>query len=199
MLQVCYGGNDRVKRLKQTRKNLKKIQIWTLPLKKFKKMTKFVTKITVVWPYLWRSVKMTVIAHDRIEKYGDDSYLTVIFVSIDAVKKWWSLHISKWRTTEISEFRIQIEKWDSIFLFLCLFKLFPQYIWYFIKLEIYGISIVFHIVKFWKFAIFRNCIQLGNLMISEDVKFGKFLELSKLNIFDNSKLEIFGIFQTGTF
>ena len=49
----------------------------------------------VVWPYLWRSVKMTVIAHDRIEKYGNDRHLTVIFVSIDPVKKWRSLNISR--------------------------------------------------------------------------------------------------------
>ena len=37
---------------------------------------------------------MTVILHDRIEKYGNERHLTVIFVSIDAVKKWPSLHIS---------------------------------------------------------------------------------------------------------
>ena len=60
-------------------------------------MTKFVTKnrqwrsmytYMVFWRYLWRSVIITVIAHDTIEKYENDGYLLVIFVSIDAVKKW---------------------------------------------------------------------------------------------------------------
>ena len=69
-------------------------------------------------------------------------------------------------------------------------------------MEIFGILLFFQIVKFWKFAIFRNWkiseILLfyefrddGNLPIFEIVKFWKFSEFSIL--------EIFRFFQIGHF
>ena len=64
------------------------------------------------------------------------------------------------------------------------------------KLEIYGILIVFQILKICYFSKLNN---FRNLMIFEIGKFGNFFRIFQIDIFWNFPVEIFGIFKIGIF